>query len=303
MADDDPLNAEEKTLDRVVGYIALTPWIVVVAFALLAVAYAVAFASNGLSKAPESWGQFGDYIGGMLNPLVAVFALVALSTSVKLQKKELTATREELRASKQAAQEQARTSEQQRREQRFFDLLNLYHLTVATVEADGKMGKIAFRHWTSEHAVKYSFIYEFLNFGFESHRRYWRPPTDRAEALRQLADKSITQVDETQLRQQWAHFSPVLDHYFRTVFAILREAQPTLGTDHFRYVKLFRAQLSRDELTLLTFNLLFDEEGAKMQNLVAEYGLLKHLPPGPLRTIAAERLDPKSFGQKWASVN
>ncbi len=34
-------------------------------------------------------------------------------------------------------------------------------------------------------------------------------------------------------------------------------------------------QLSRDELTLLAFNLLFDDEGIKMRALIYKYGLLK----------------------------
>ncbi len=110
------------------------------------------------------------------------------------------------------------------------------------------------------------------------------------------------QFDRTAMEEHWAYFSPVLDHYFRTVFAILREAKPTLGEEHYRYVKLFRAQLSRDELALLTLNLMYDEEGARMRDLVTEYGLLKHLPQGKARDIAQKELNPLSFGRKWAEA-
>lgn len=57
-----------------------------------------------LSPTPEDWGTFGDYIGGILNPLVASFALYWLVTSVRLQKQELNDTRIEL-AKASAAQE------------------------------------------------------------------------------------------------------------------------------------------------------------------------------------------------------
>ncbi|WP_289241953.1 hypothetical protein [Delftia sp.] len=41
----------------------------------------------------EKWGQFGDFIGGLMNPLVAFAAFYWLTRSVKLQKQELAATR------------------------------------------------------------------------------------------------------------------------------------------------------------------------------------------------------------------
>lgn len=46
----------------------------------------------------EKWGQFGDFIGGLMNPLVAFAAFYWLTRSVKLQKQELAATRAELSA-------------------------------------------------------------------------------------------------------------------------------------------------------------------------------------------------------------
>jgi hypothetical protein len=73
-----------------------------------------------------------------------------------------------------------------------------------------------------------------------------------------------------------------------------------LGEDCWRYTKLLRAQLSRDEVNLIAMNLLFDKEGQKMRYLVARYGILKHMPTNHLRTIAERKLDPFSFGRKWA---
>lgn len=44
----------------------------------------------------EKWGQFGDFVGGLLNPMVAFAAFYWLTQSVKIQKQELADTREEL---------------------------------------------------------------------------------------------------------------------------------------------------------------------------------------------------------------
>jgi hypothetical protein len=63
----------------------------------------------------SKWGTFGDYVGGVMNPLVAACALYWLTMSVRLQKQELAATREELELTRgeladasAAQQEQAR---------------------------------------------------------------------------------------------------------------------------------------------------------------------------------------------------
>lgn len=63
-----------------------------------------------LSEDTGVWGAFGDYIGGLMNPLVAACALYWLTMSVRLQKDELAATRSELAASRAAQEEQARTA-------------------------------------------------------------------------------------------------------------------------------------------------------------------------------------------------
>jgi hypothetical protein len=59
---------------------------------------------------PAAWGQFGDYIGGVLNPLIAFGAFYWLATSVLLQKTELEETRRQLHDSKLAQRDQADTA-------------------------------------------------------------------------------------------------------------------------------------------------------------------------------------------------
>ena len=68
-----------------------------------------------LSPDTGTWGAFGDFVGGLLNPLVAACALYWLTMSVRLQKQELAAardelalTRGELASASTAQQEQAR---------------------------------------------------------------------------------------------------------------------------------------------------------------------------------------------------
>lgn len=46
-----------------------------------------------VSNDPQSWGPTGDYFGGILNPVIALAALVALIRATKLQKAEFESTR------------------------------------------------------------------------------------------------------------------------------------------------------------------------------------------------------------------
>jgi len=56
----------------------------------------------------DKWGAFGDFFGGILNPIVAFGAFYWLTQSVKLQKIELAETRRELEKSADAQSELVR---------------------------------------------------------------------------------------------------------------------------------------------------------------------------------------------------
>ncbi len=62
------------------------------------------------SESPSAWGEFGDFIGGIVNPLIAYSAFYWLAKSVRLQKTELTETRKALEESQKAQEDQARST-------------------------------------------------------------------------------------------------------------------------------------------------------------------------------------------------
>lgn len=262
-----------RRLPRIAGVLAL----------VLILVYAVVFRSLPIGERPDAWGQFGDFMGGLLNPLISLFTLIVAVSVWELQKSELLETRK-------ALEDQGKTAEQQRREQRFFDLLNIYRSTVDSIEFEfvsktGTVttlkGKRAFKFLCSANSQNpLSMLFLVLV-----------NPSQTANPI---------DIDYDSLISEWDQQSPVLDHYFRTVFALLREAEITLNTDHWRYMKLFRAQLSRDEVNLMAMNLLYDDEGKKMRPLIVRYGMLKHMPSNTLRKLAERDLSPNSFGTTWA---
>jgi len=249
-------------------------------------AYAYTFQSLPATQNPSAWGTFGDYMGGLMNPLVSVLTLFVAISVWRLQKDELELTRKESAQTKVVMEEQAKTAEQQRREQRFFDLLSLYHTTVQSVtltRGGGLSGGMAVLHGKQVIADLVE-IFEFRNEQLSpSELATYRPPSQLPEAAEKV-------------QKLGRH----LDHYFRVVFTFLREAEIILGDDHFRYVKLFRAQLSRGELHALSLNLVFDPEGKKLRPYIERYGILKHLQDGQLRRWAEDELRPQSFGRHFA---
>jgi hypothetical protein len=260
------------------------PAIAGVLAAILIGSYIYTFHKLPINDSPAAWGTFGDYMGGLLNPLISLFTLIVAMKVWGLQKTELLETR-------RAVEEQGKTAEQQRREQRFFDFLTIYRSTVDSIEfemtsksgdAVAFKGKRALKHLTSKH-VQNPFGWFAGFFEIQHSNSGWFEP------------------EWQRVISEWDSRSPVLDHYFRMIFTLLREAKPILLEDRYRYIKMLRAQLSRDEVNLIALNLLFDEEGKKMRDLVCQYGLLKHMPQSALRSIAERELAPYSFGCKWAT--
>lgn len=72
-------------------------------------------------------GEVGDFVGGVLNPVIALLALTALFRSIQIQRREL-------RETKEALQEQTRTHNKQRLEDTFFQLMSLRASAVSSIE-------------------------------------------------------------------------------------------------------------------------------------------------------------------------
>jgi hypothetical protein len=62
--------------------------------------------NDRLSSDNQVWGTFGDYIGGILNPIIAAFAFYLIAKTYELQKRELVETRNLLEISTKAQKQQ-----------------------------------------------------------------------------------------------------------------------------------------------------------------------------------------------------
>ena len=108
----EPAQKMEKTLSELIKVVYMIGVIVFVAYFV----FFTFFQDARISTDPGDWGTLGDYFGGLLNPVVSLATLMVAYAVWKQQK-------DELRQTKEALEEQARTAEQQRQEHRFFDCL------------------------------------------------------------------------------------------------------------------------------------------------------------------------------------
>lgn len=97
---------------------------ILLVFALLAFffvlgVYIYYFNALSIIKDTATWGTFGDYFGGTLNPIISLLALIGLLYTIHQQAQEMKATREEL---KQASEQQRKQVEQQSRQSEIFNL-------------------------------------------------------------------------------------------------------------------------------------------------------------------------------------
>ncbi|MCX7087947.1 MAG: hypothetical protein NTV00_07835, partial [Methylococcales bacterium] len=85
-----------------------TGWVItiLVGIAVVVVGFYMFNFHKGLSVENEIWGTFGDYVGGILNPVIAGFAFYLIAETYKLQKRELEATRKLLQVSAEAQKDQ-----------------------------------------------------------------------------------------------------------------------------------------------------------------------------------------------------
>jgi len=73
---------------KAVAIVVLVAVSVIVTYVIAAIAY-----DWSISESPSSWGPFGDYFGGIINPSIALAALYVLVKATRYQKAEFKATR------------------------------------------------------------------------------------------------------------------------------------------------------------------------------------------------------------------
>lgn len=219
----------------------------------------------------SAFGQFGDYFGGILNPLLAFFniALIVYYQKVSIAKsadKDVVFRMLELQ-SKIVASFELRTKYRQQAEKEDQGVAD------NNPEVD---------HENAEYEEVNSGLRSFWIFDKEIKTRYQRmrdiprpgelgPPERTPEQRLDLLRKAYERYYHGNFRKQY------LGHYFRNLYLIFKtidESEAFSKKEKLQYAKIVRAQMSHIEMKLLYLNCKI-KDGEPFKRYVARYKILE----------------------------
>lgn len=227
---------------------------------IVATMAAVHFVVPLLSSTPGTYGDMFGVANALFSGLAlggVILAIVFQSQELELQREELRQTRAELAGQKQQLRLQQETLKKQQFESTFFHHLELFNNIVASMDltAGGvpSTGRDCFtvllRHVQSRYV----------------------------EAKRHSQGATALELAQTAYSRFYEDYGTEVGHYFRTLYNTVRYVDESGVDDPTPYMRLVRAQLSSNELTLLLLNCLVPV-GQKFKPLVERYCFLKHVP-------------------------
>lgn len=229
-------------------------------------------------ESAQYWGQIGDFIGGVLNPLLSFCALIAVLYNLSLQREELALARRDAREAQFIQNKQSAIFETQNFESVFFRLLDVHSRLASSVNittgATIHTGDAAFSY-----AVRKYFPTGMIGFGYIDDGK-------KIDSMKEMSQKFLDERVGT------------VGHYFRNLYQIMKyidglgrasfsvPGKRAAGMDVRRTLRLYRkqrdyanmvrAQLSSSEVACLFMNCL-SSQGHGLRYYVEKYSLLKTL--------------------------
>ncbi|NSL55903.1 putative phage abortive infection protein [Uliginosibacterium aquaticum] len=218
--------------------------------------------ADGYEKAYSAFGQFGDYFGGVLNPLLAFFNIALI---VYYQKSSIAKS-----ADKDIV----------------FRMLDLQSKIVSSFEVRTKHKRKSDGDTQPEHQAKVepseseeieevnSGLRAFWVFEKEVKTRYQRQKIE----ISATTQERLAKLHETYSLYYHGFFrKQYLGHYFRNLYHIFKtidESEAFSREEKYKYAKIVRAQMSHLELKLLYLNCCLDD-GIEFKKYVARYEILE----------------------------
>lgn len=254
---------------------------------------------NSFSYDSEIWGTFGDFIGGILNPIIAFAAFYWLTQSVLIQKKELSKTQNILLLTE-------KTQKTQRFEHLFFSLIAQMNtvftqLNTSTHEQESIIKKLYYDVFENNNDLNELMIYaEFQN-----------------------KEKKVISPLYPHFFQLKKHGSNT-DHYFIIIYQLLKlifmnHADKPNDQDDFNtlidktssnetekfYSSIVRSFLNKEVTHLLAINCMnaekfgYDKEYdfPRFRALIERYSMLEHIKNINDYPTLVDYYGPKAFGE------
>lgn len=236
-------------------------------------------------------GTFGDMFGS-INALFSGLALAGIILTILMQRQELQLQRDELKETRNEFITQNETLKVQRFENTFFNLLNLHHQIVNSIdysyyktkEKTRGMGGLRFGEVKPEDKERVEIKgRDFFKHHFDGLSGVIKETPEKYEEL-YLKYYHVLQTD--------------LGHYFRNLYRIIKFVDQTDFSYQkdaiddkqqfqlkYQYTSMIRAQLSDYELLWIFYNGICEYGEEKFKPLIEKYSLLKNIPDSSLPVI------------------
>jgi hypothetical protein len=215
---------------------------IVIIFAI----YAFVIIISGIEM--NNKGLFGDSFGA-LTALFSALAFGALVVTLWQQQEDLELTREELKKSVEALQEQSASLQQQNFENTFFKMVDLHN----------QMTDEIYDIFTKN----IEWLYKKIPFGGETNIS----PRPSVRTNRSL-NKYNSFYDENEKQ---------IGHYFRNLYQVLKFLDNAEIDNEQFYADIFRAQFSSTELAFLFFHALSKHGNEKLKSLIEKFAFFEPL--------------------------
>jgi len=237
-------------------------WIIVWALTALVIVMIFYFYNfnNGLSKLNSDWGTFGDYFGGILNPIFAFLGLIALLLTLRIQSRELSNSTKELKNSATALKAQGKLLNKQNFENTFFQMVKLHNDIVNSIDLHKTQGG------------------ELIAEGRDCFKNFYKKKLESEYWMTKRATSGVSEYKRINLAYSdfYDEHQQDLGHYFRNLYTIFKFIDESNSEDKKLYIRIIRAQLSSFELGLLFYNCLHDVSSDKFKLLIEKHHILQN---------------------------
>ncbi|MEV9616085.1 putative phage abortive infection protein [Aliarcobacter butzleri] len=240
-------------------------WILIIAVCLfigLIIAY-FSFIISQEDTVKSNWGTFGDFIGGTLNPIFALFSLFAIIYTIKIQTKELELSRDELEATRKEL-EGSRIAQQEQSES-----LKLQNQATKLQMFENTFFKLFEQHNEMlDNCYNSHGIISILN--YQSNR-----VNDVGEVLKDANKNEL--IDNFRYTNQ---HNNAVKNYFMVLYQLLKFIDIQCIKNNFDakfFTNMVRAILDNEILKALAINIVAYKDFAQYKKYVERYELFEHL--------------------------
>ncbi|MCG3675602.1 putative phage abortive infection protein [Aliarcobacter butzleri] len=295
------LNDEEKTR-RSLFSIFIIALIIIASIFLIELILVICFSDI------DKLGAFGDFFGGMINPLLTFCTFMALLMTIILQQKELSLTREELSETKkatkdsaQALREQSNSLKIQNFETTFFSMINLHNQIINNVDLlklrnpaghePAQKLKLTDKEINGElqatktKASPEKYYYTILDEKVDIEEDNDYNGKKAILKLFEICNAYIKQKESKNIKELYDNFykeyNVIIGHYFRNFYQILKFVNKKYKNKYKKqkfYTNILRAQLSNAELGLLLINAISDHGSKELLPLLIKFQFMEPLP-------------------------